>query len=648
MIGALLLFGVALAVPLAWLTHYVYQQLRNGAFFDYRNAAEETVRQINERVTLLLAPEQARAFDEYSFFSASTSPLLNQKTVAFSPLSAFPVQSGVPGIMGYFQVNPDDSFHSPAVPDISVDEAVQAVPTLSREQFAQRLALKSSLESLLAGKRFHEKLRSPAAATSVASAAEPRTKSPGKLSELNLQTGLTGAEESLEGQGDYFDSAEKGVQMAPRKEKMNVVPQQQLLGLSRSLSLSGAPPEMMKDEKKEEKGNQPEETARQNAIFAVEGEVDPLQFMMLQGGRSVFFRKVWQKNQRYIQGFVVDFNAFISDMVNSSFTRSKIASEASLILSYRGNVVDAFRNVPQESGRREILLLKAPVVAPLDDLELVFIIQKIPYGPASSLVKAVVMATILIGLTGLFGIYRLGMRQIVLAEQQRDFVSSVSHELKTPLTSIRMYGEMLRSGMVPDEGKRKSYYDFIFHESERLSRLIANVLQVSRLSRNNSELAMEPHRVEELADIVRSKASSQAEAAGFSVDFDFQNAADEFSVLVDSDAFTQICVNLVDNALKFSAGCVEKKIRIGARVAADSTGEVTFFVRDFGPGIDKVQQKRIFELFYRGGDVLTRRTPGTGIGLALARELSGKMGARVDFKNENPGVEFRVIFPLAD
>ena len=79
--------------------------------------------------------------------------------------------------------------------------------------------------------------------------------------------------------------------------------------------------------------------------------------------------------------------------------------------------------------------------------------------------------------------YRLGVGQIRLHRQQQDFVSAVSHELKTPLTSIRMYGEMLRAGWV-DEDKKRSYSDFIFHESERLSRLIANVLQLARMTRS--------------------------------------------------------------------------------------------------------------------------------------------------------------------
>ena len=238
-------------------------------------------------------------------------------------------------------------------------------------------------------------------------------------------------------------------------------------------------------------------------------------------------------------------------------------------------------------------------------------------------------------------LYRLGTRQILLAEQQQDFVSAVSHELKTPLTSIRMYGEILKAGWASEE-KKRSYYDFIFTESERLTRLINNVLRLARFDRNGTDLELRRATVGELADLARSKITSQVVDAGFELEGSHQD--ESLEVDADVDAFAQIMINLVDNALKFSTGATRKKILIGSRVRDRIWLE--FFVRDYGPGVPADQLKKIFGLFYRAERELTRETVGTGIGLALVAQLASAMGASVDVFNTEPGAEFRLRLPL--
>ena len=131
---------------------------------------------------------------------------------------------------------------------------------------------------------------------------------------------------------------------------------------------------------------------------------------------------------------------------------------------------------------------------------------------------------------GFWVVYRFGIRQIELSAQQQDFVSAVSHELKTPLTSIRMYGEILRAGWA-DEDKKRSYYDFIYHESERLSRLINNVLRLARLTRNGEGLDQSPAKVTELLSLVESKVAAQVDQAGFTLRIDKSAAADDVTVV---------------------------------------------------------------------------------------------------------------------
>lgn len=237
---------------------------------------------------------------------------------------------------------------------------------------------------------------------------------------------------------------------------------------------------------------------------------------------------------------------------------------------------------------------------------------------------------------------RILIVEIELARQQQDFLSAVSHELKTPLTSIRMYGEMLREGWAP-EAKKKAYYDFIFGESERLSRLIGNVLQLARMTGNEMPVEIKPLSVAELVDGIRSKVSSQIEHAGFELKLECDEDAGRSLIRTNADAFTQIIINLVDNALKFSAKADQKVIDITCRRL--SSGGMQFSVRDYGPGVPRDQMKKIFKLFYRSENELTRETVGTGIGLALVHQLALTMQAQVDVVDREPGAEFRIVFP---
>jgi signal transduction histidine kinase len=121
--------------------------------------------------------------------------------------------------------------------------------------------------------------------------------------------------------------------------------------------------------------------------------------------------------------------------------------------------------------------------------------------------------------------------------------------------------------------------------------------------------------------------------------------ADELTVNIDDDCFAQIIINLVDNAIKFSRDAESKRIEISSTVSGDQ--KVLFAVRDFGPGVPKDQMKKIFQLFYRSESELTRETVGTGIGLAIVHQLSQAMNGKVDVVNQQPGAEFRVLFPVA-
>ncbi|MCP4875259.1 MAG: HAMP domain-containing histidine kinase, partial [Gammaproteobacteria bacterium] len=382
-------------------------------------------------------------------------------------------------------------------------------------------------------------------------------------------------------------------------------------------------------------------------IQTFESEVEPMEFALLDSGHFVLFRRVWHQNERYVQGILIDQQSFIEGVIAPAFRESSLSSMSKLIVAYQGSILRNYAADysrlyrPSTEQETNELLYQSRLIAPFGDIELIYTLARLPVGAGGQVIiwSALVLAIVLIG--GCLMLLRLGQRQLALAQQQQDFVSAVSHELKTPLTSIRMYGEMLREGWV-DEAKRKSYYDFIFHEAERLTRLINNVLQLARMSRNEQHGNLTRLTVGEALAELRPRLESQLEPSGFDLVINALPEVDAVRVEIDIDWFIQIFINLVDNAVKFSANGSRQRIDIRYQLMQD--GRVQLSVRDYGPGIDPDQMKKIFTLFYRSENELTRETVGTGIGLALVQQLASAMQAEVDVVNCEPGAEFRIRF----
>ena len=206
-----------------------------------------------------------------------------------------------------------------------------------------------------------------------------------------------------------------------------------------------------------------------------------------------------------------------------------------------------------------------------------------------------------------------------------------------------MYGEMLRDGMVSDKAKEKEYSATITAEAERLTRLIQNVLEFSKLERGAHQLDLvsgslgEPLR--EVLRILEPHARSQ----GFTLALDLEDPLP--AVRFDRDAFQQILFNLIDNAFKYAAGAETKRIDLSAR-RVEAAVEIR--VRDYGPGVAREHRPHLFDAFYRGEKELTRRTRGAGIGLALVQGLAKQMAATVSARNRpEGGFEVALRFPLS-
>lgn len=329
------------------------------------------------------------------------------------------------------------------------------------------------------------------------------------------------------------------------------------------------------------------------------------------------------------EGFVLDLSDLVSTIqswVLNSQGLDKVASLSTVALRSEAKAY-AFTHelAPPLDSQRVFLRLSR-----LDDEDA----SSTLYGLAALLGAAAVL--------GLFALYRMVAVQVLFAERRNNFVAAVTHELKTPLTAIRMYGEMLRDGMVQDEATRQEYYATITGEGERLTRLINNVMEHAQLRRGERPMQVVRANVGETVREVLDLMTPHIEREGFAVTLDVPSSLP--AVQLDVDAFKQVLFNVVDNALKYGREGRTGTLEV---TCAEADGGVTVSVRDFGPGIAEGQLQTIFEPFFRGESELTRRQKGTGIGLTLVRDLVERMNGYVRGINRSPGLEIRIALSPA-
>jgi len=249
----------------------------------------------------------------------------------------------------------------------------------------------------------------------------------------------------------------------------------------------------------------------------------------------------------------------------------------------------------------------------------------------------IITIVLLAVMLALASLWRNARAQLKLSQKKDDFISAVSHELRTPLTSIRMYSEMLEKDWVKTEDKRSEYYKNMRQESERLSRLIENVLDFSRIQKGRKKYTFNAgdinRCVSEVVEMMRPYASQN----GFSIKTDFGQLG---QTTFDKDAVTQIVVNLLDNAIKYARNAGDKTISVRTRC---DERFIQIEVEDHGPGVPHLQRKKIFEEFYRSGAEATRETTGTGLGLALVKKFAQAHNGFVEIITAKPtGAIFRV------
>jgi two-component system, OmpR family, phosphate regulon sensor histidine kinase PhoR len=237
-------------------------------------------------------------------------------------------------------------------------------------------------------------------------------------------------------------------------------------------------------------------------------------------------------------------------------------------------------------------------------------------------------------------IYLAGRRERQLRQLKEDLISNVSHELKTPLSLIRMFSEMLKSGRIKNDETREEYYRIIHNESDRMTRLINNLLDFSRLGKNAGAKHFERINIATLVGEELEAYRHEIHKEGFQILVDIDETAPD--TYADPNAITMAFFNLLDNAVKYSGN--EKQIRISV---SQSDQCVDLSVADKGLGIPKSEQQKIFDKFYRGNSPLVRKIRGSGIGLSITKNVAEMHGGEVLIDSEpGKGSKFTLRIPI--
>jgi signal transduction histidine kinase len=353
------------------------------------------------------------------------------------------------------------------------------------------------------------------------------------------------------------------------------------------------------------------------------------------GGQVFLLRHVQIESRHLLQGFQLDETKLIEEVEESAgrFMREGMGFELPQVRRAVGTADDP-NDRPAYTALLDFgfgdLILSLKEIDPGWITKRIGGLQQVYFGIIATVALAVGLA--------LASLWHTMRAQVKLAENKDEFISAVSHELRTPLTSIRMYAEMLEKNWVKSADKLAGYYRTMRQESERLSRLVENVLDFARLQKGRKRYTFDLGDINVCVAGVVEMMRPYAEQHGFSIRTQLGPAG---PTAFDKDAVTQIVVNLIDNAVKYAAGAADPTIAVRTRPDA---GFTVLEVEDHGPGIPHRQRQRVFEPFYRAGHETSGREPdrarpattGTGLGLTLVQRFAEAHGGYVEIHSAEP------------
>jgi signal transduction histidine kinase len=244
-------------------------------------------------------------------------------------------------------------------------------------------------------------------------------------------------------------------------------------------------------------------------------------------------------------------------------------------------------------------------------------------------------------LAGAYALYRGVSRELRVAQLQSDFVSAVSHEFRSPLTSLSGISELLANGRLADESRKNQAYTYLQRETGRLKHLVEDLLDFGRMESGRKQYQVEPHDVFGVVRAVVADFREEALAGGFEVELNLD--PDAPSVKADEGELRRALRNLLENAVKYSPEC--RTVWVEGRV---NHRQVAISVRDRGMGIEPREQREVFQKFVRGAAAKKAGIKGTGIGLSMVRQIVDACGGEIRLESvAGEGSTFTILFPLA-
>ncbi len=262
------------------------------------------------------------------------------------------------------------------------------------------------------------------------------------------------------------------------------------------------------------------------------------------------------------------------------------------------------------------------------------------FGPGASIFLYIFIAIVIILAFGLFFTLQTVNNELNLSKMKSQFMSTVSHEFKSPLTSIRQMSEMLVQGRVPTSERQLKYHTTILKQSERLSHLIDNILDFSKMEEGQKLFHFELQDIVPVVKNIVESFQNHTSEQGFKISFSVPETVPD--IVFDREAMEQVIHNLLDNACKYSGDSREIDVKIVAE-----GNRVIISVRDFGTGIRREDHDKIFSRFYRAGEELTQTVKGSGIGLTIVKQLVEAHNGEILVDSEiGKGSAFIVALPL--
>jgi signal transduction histidine kinase len=596
----ILVFCIAISLPLAYVVRQSFQGLAEEERAQLRFFSQTLFDEMEKKLAEWVQQEENRAVDEYHH------TLSDGRSDSLSPLSRAPREAY---ILGYLQNNPDGSFQTPLLADSG------NVPEEKREVVAQL----SAANSIFNQKKLILTVSQPAP--------EPRKAVDAPKTETEKKEKDGFADRYLARPQEQAAKSYLG-QKTRRTEEITV---------GQALNLSREDPSILGSDAARDKGRPAVPSSASSASGSLSDfkrfqvEVAPLQSISIGDGQFFIFRRIAVNNQIFRQGFVLKVRPFLSHLAATHFETQPMARFTGLSLQVMDN-----------GQKSEMVRAGAPVSAagimtqrtfppPFDFLSASVRADALPASPARQPLTAALMVLGIFLLIGLFAIYHSVRTVFDLSERRSQFVSSVTHELKTPLTNIRMYIEMLEQGIAATPEREQDYFHILSSESARLSRLINNVLELAKLEKKQRRFDLQPGNLQEVLSEVRTVMAHKLSQEGFTLKI---NVPDDLRFAYDGEVMIQVLINLIENSIKFGRLSPERTIAIAAAL---QDGRVHIAVSDTGPGIPGKALKKIFDDFYRVDSALTRATGGTGIGLALVKKFILAMEGQVRAANNLPG-----------